>query len=626
MSAGLWDTEAEQQAERSLYVVPECESEAALKSCGFDAIDATNPVKTATAAKKAAKEGRVVVVVGQPDDTLARWLASTPGIVLRELSLPPSSSSVWGLLGYMPSFKAWGENEQVIGRITWVTWAMGSRAVAIQTAGAVADVKDRDEARPFDLSLVTELPGLLGEVTRWMIASSIRPQPALCLGSAIATLGAVMGQRVATETDLRTNVYCLGIGETACGKDASVSRPSQLLMRAGLHQFVGPGEWKSDSGLRAALQAKPSHVALLDEFTKKLAAMTQKGSPHLVAIREKMLEVFSKASSLWLASAYADVTNRPPVEINCPNLCVYGTGVPSELFAAMDRSSLSDGFLNRWLVFMADDQQPARQNPGRGTPPAELVASLQQLHANLGSMGSLVGANPNAMPEARIVPWADDARDRMAQIEDLADERVRTLRQERSGAVDLWVRFGAHVAKLALIRSVAIDHQKPIGLEDLAWAERVVLWCGERMAYETETRVADSPHEAATKRVLREIVAAGPSGIRLMDLTRSTQWLQGTVRRDILHTLEESGQVTKQIVQTAGRPTILWRAAQHAGPQVAPVVELEITSHTESRQEFGLECGENSDLRETRQTLPSTFLQGGGLKEVPARSADPDAT
>lgn len=560
----------EHEAERALYVVPESESVRALQACGFDAADATKPAMLVKAATNATKDGRAVVVVGQPDDAVIRYLAEVPGIDLREVALPPTSTSVWAMLGHVPSLRPWTQDDATVGRITWVTWAGGmGRAVGIATQPAV-QVEADTFSRPFDTRLATECPGLIGQVVNWMLAASIRPQPALCLASAIATIGAVAGQRVATETDLRTNVYCLGIGETACGKDAGVSLPPTLLMRAGLHQFVGPGEWKSDSGLRAAIQAKPSHVAFLDEFTKKLAAMGSAHAPHLRAIREKMLEVFSKASGPWLAVAYADVQNRPPVEINCPNLCVYGTGVPSELFASLDRGALADGFLNRWLVFFADNQMPARQNPGRGGPPADLIAQLVEFDRKLGTKGSLVGANQNALPEARTVCWTDEARERMREIENQLDERVGQLREAKSPVTDLWVRVGAHMAKLALIRSVGIDPAKPIDLHDLAWSEQVVVWCVERMVLETESRVADSQHEAATKRVLREIVDAGPEGMSSSDMTRKTQWLTRAVRADILATLEESGQVVKSVVRSgqAGRPSLRWRAARFAGPKV----------------------------------------------------------
>lgn len=407
--------------------------------------------------------------------------------------------------------------------------------------------------RPFPRELMN-VPGLVGEVAAWMVASSTRQQHAMCLASAIVTLGAVLGRRVATPTDLRTNVYCLGIGETACGKDPGVRLPHQLLTRAKLGTLVGPGEWKSDSGLRAALQDAPSHAAYCDEFTKLLDSMSGRQVPaHLKGIKRYLLELWAASNSVHLSPAYANRVLNKPVEIEQPNLCLYGTGVPSELFSSLDRGAVSDGFLNRILIFFADEQMPVRRRVGRAEPPAELVERLVALAkaTDVGALSTIPGARPNA----RMIAMTAEAEAELARIELENDERIARLRAEGEQLSDLWVRLGAHVAKLALIRSAADDPKREIGLADVLWARDLVVWCLERTMAEADSRVSDSAQEAATKRVKRIVAEAGARGLSSSDLTRKTQWLKRGERKDIVATLIEGGDivaVTNEVAR-AGR-------------------------------------------------------------------------
>lgn len=430
------------------------------------------------------------------------------------------------------------------------------------------------KARPFPRELMNG-DGLLFDVAHWMVKSSKRPQHAMCLASAIVTIGAVLGRRVATPSDLRSNVYCLGIGETGCGKDPGVRLPHALLNRAGLGSLVGPGEWKSDSGLRAALIDAPSHAAYCDEFTKMLDQMSGRQVPaHLKGIKRYLLELWAASNSVHLSPAYANRALNKPVELEQPNLCVYGTGVPSELFSSLDRGALQDGFLNRILVFWADDQLPPSQTIGRAEPPTEIVERLAAL-AKATDVGAL-SVVPGTRPNAAVVEMTPDAAAMLAELESANDRRVIEMRGRGDALSDLWIRLGAHVAKVALIRAAADDTrtERRIDAVDMKWATELVCWSLERTMIEAESRVADSQQESLTKRVLRLIADAGAAGITASTLTRRTQWLRRGDRKDILATLVEGGQAVAESseVEREGRgkvAVVTYRAAQHAGLSAA---------------------------------------------------------
>lgn len=423
------------------------------------------------------------------------------------------------------------------------------------------------DTAPFPAALL-DCSGLVGDVAQWMISISPRPQPALCLASTITTLGAILGRRVRTPSNLRTNIYALGIGETGCGKDPSIKLPVSLLGHSGLERFIGAGEWKSDSGLRAALMHEPSHVCLIDEFTKILRSLSgDRIPPHLGGIKRYLLEMFTGAGSAHLAPAYADRKVNAPVVIIEPNLCVYGVGVPSDLFGALDRGALQDGFLNRFLLFFADDQRPPRQRTEADSiPPEDITRRLRALDARLSesikAAGNLAGktVNPGSATCCQTVPMLPQARDLIDEIESEIDRKVERWRDDGNPIAVLWNRFAEHVQKLALIRVAADDRAREIGAQDISWARELATWCMNRTHRLAEAHVADSQTEADTKRVLRLIAAAGEIGLTANQVARRTQWLRRGDRKDIMQTLVESGQVLAITSGTPQHPSTTYRA------------------------------------------------------------------
>jgi hypothetical protein len=425
----------------------------------------------------------------------------------------------------------------------------------------------KDEGGPFKRHWLN-IPGLLGDITQWILDSSPRQQPALCLASAIATLGAIMGRRVSTPSDLRTNVYTLGIGPTACGKDASVKYPSILLTHAGLDRLIGPGEWRSDAGLRASLVEQPSHCSYQDEFTKQLALMNHKNaSTYVQGIRGLLLKCATSANGVLPAAAMADRKLNPPTPINQPNLCVYGTGVPTDLFSTLDRSSLRDGLLNRFLIFYVDEDFPPRRDTIRAVPPIELVERVKQLARDLQPASGALAAMDGSMAVAnqcRVIPLEDDADKLAKEYRDWADEETKRRRKSDDPLADLWCRAAEHMMKIALIRAVGDSPSGPIRHADIDWACSIVTWCTERTQIEARGKLNDSSYEAQVQQVLAAIRNAGPGGISAGMLARRCRSIPRNIRGDALRDLAESKDigVRQPPKGKVGRPTATYVATR----------------------------------------------------------------
>jgi len=432
---------------------------------------------------------------------------------------------------------------------------------------------------PFDRDLLDYAPGFVGRLGRWVESRSIRPQPATCLAAALTAVGALLGRRIASPTDLRTNLYTLGIGETGCGKEASLKMPELLFRRAQIDQFVGDGRWKSDSGLRSALMQKPSQFCPMDEFVKQLMNMAgDRVPPHLAGIKDHVLSLFGCASGVHHASAYADREKNAPVVLNEPNLCIYGTGVPADLFKAMDGGAVADGFLNRFLVFFVDDPLPPIQYVPRETRYDEMIADVQQLEECSRPDGDLTGITSDQTVDTGCVTlrFTSEAQTAVDEIQQANDDRIREMRAANNPMADLWNRFTEHVIKIALVAAGSEwvpDNVPKVTVSHVRWAERLAMWCLGRTQAAAERYVADSQVEAKVKRVLRILEEAGEDGMTASQLTRKTYWLSRFERKDVIATLADGGQIIAHSVPTKRRPVTTYWASQFVPQSVADAIE-----------------------------------------------------
>jgi len=403
-----------------------------------------------------------------------------------------------------------------------------------------------DSPRPFPMHLV-DGDDLLSRATQWIYKTARRPQPALALANTICMVGAVAGRRVENETKLRTNFYAVGIGGTSCGKEHSMQCTVELLEAAGLEKWIGPGGWKSGSAIVTSIHSHPMQLCNLDELGKILLASSGPRAPsHLLDVRKVLLELFGRANGIYFGDAYADERINPRKKIREPHLCYYGATVPEPFFDALQSSSLTDGFVNRHLVFPVDDDSP-KPRPLRAIsslPRDPIVESLRLFEEGTRPPGLAGCALPEMASNCRRIPYTDEAAALWEKIEIDNDMRVADLRARQSKVAEVWCRFPAHVAKLALLKAVARDPRAQfVDVADVLWGKELATWCTERLQLMAANRIADNDTERNTLRVLRFIVDAGAAGISQSNLTKKTFWLTKRERDDIVATLGLARQI-----------------------------------------------------------------------------------
>lgn len=337
-----------------------------------------------------------------------------------------------------------------------------------------------------------DLPGVIGDTTRWICATAIKPQPELALLNTLAVAGAVFGRRYASPIDTRTNVYTVGLAPTAAGKDHSRKQMGKLLNAAGLADFLGPDELISDRGTLRGLEEFPAVCAQLDEFGHVLKSISDPKAPsYLRGISKVLMQLYSSSSGFYKGGTYASNMAKP-IAINAPHLCIYGTTTSETYAEAITKGAVKDGSLNRFIVVPSACGYPPRR---RGTidmaVPDKLAASWAAF-APPRRQTSTLGETP------LTVQWGSCER-RIDDLGDMEDDRMR----QGGGTAPLWGRFRENVIKIAMVLAIARNPEYPVMSDsDLDVAVGLVGYSVAMMEELVENSVAESDFDALCNRAL----------------------------------------------------------------------------------------------------------------------------
>ena len=410
--------------------------------------------------------------------------------------------------------------------------------------------------------------GVLGDLMHLMTTTAKRPQPVLALGASLCAVGALMGRKYRTESNIRSNLYVVGIAESGAGKNHSRVVINEVFRQANLLQYLGGNKIASGSGLLAAILRQPAILFQLDEFGMFLsAAADRKRSPRYVCeILDLMTELYTTAGTSYFGVEYAsNQNNNAHRAIHQPCACIYGTTTPIHFWQALQAANVADGSLARFLILQSEEDFPdSNKSFGRIDPSAGLIRHLQLIHRAGGKLdGNLadVGGVEEVTVEPRVVRLSDSAKSVLEQLdEDLLDQ----LRDSKgTGHTSILARIEENSTKLALIRAVSRDPVDPfITSEDASWGILLARHCAEQTIREVSLRVSENPTESYHKRALLILQSAGLEGMTKREFTRRTQYMDLHQRDSILKTLVEADLVVLEMRQARGRPAQVLKVKQ----------------------------------------------------------------
>jgi len=490
----------------------------------------------------------VMKATGGDLDVAVDWLKDALGIVIKTV--------------FQPDLEPTQSDLAVVDVVPQVT----DQQVAAQAANAQPKQPWRRtavKASPL-VPLMGGIPpamGALGKLCDHINATSIRSQPILALGAAICALGTLAGRKYRSPTDLRTNIYLVSLADSGAGKDHARTVIDRLFADIlGCGGRLGGDKIASGAGLLSAVTRNPAILFQLDEFGAFLQAIANryKAPPHLIEILNNLTQLFTTSNKTFRGTEYANQRERPRQEIIQPCVSVYGTTVPSNFWKALETNSAVDGSLARFLVLETDVNYPDDKIPSQQVVPLDLIDLLSRICNPLS--GSNMGGYGTLIPDLLTVGYSPAAASELRVIGSVTLDKLRKF--EGTPYTGFWARRQEHTIKVAMIHAIGRNPEDPIiDLDDVAFGLAITDRSIKLMIQGVERFVSDNNAENLAKRVVEVVRKSKNAEITKSALYARTLFL-GRDRENTLKALEESGLLYKEIIQTTGRPKMVYRLSE----------------------------------------------------------------
>jgi hypothetical protein len=389
------------------------------------------------------------------------------------------------------------------------------------------------------LEPLTKVPGVVGDVIDWIVATARRPNRVLALGAAITLVGTLIGRRVAGPTRSATHLYVVPVGPTGSGKQHLFDSTTALIKAAGAQSHIGPGEFISMPAVVNFIMRKPLALCLQDEYGAFLRRITSKKASGFENAISKILRTLWATS--FSAMATAEWASREMKIIQSPAISILGLSTPDEFHSALQGDSVANGFLNRFLVLnsniRAADIEP-QYEPGK--VPRQLSAALRNLYLWSGPQSLLQIDNPEIAFAPDVLPWANEQA--AACYRDF--ERLRDEHMDDDPKLKPYIaRAGEIAVRLATIRAAgrwALGAS--IDCSDMEWGVAIAWTAGQTLAEAAMHSAPETERGIFSEKIVGLIQRRGPMKVRDIQA-----YIRGRLRsseiKDILAQGVEAGEI-----------------------------------------------------------------------------------
>jgi len=423
--------------------------------------------------------------------------------------------------------------------------------------GTEPATKSADTADSDDVDAMPEVllrpNGLLSEIMDYTLETSKYPQPEIALASAICLLSVLTGRKVCDAIDTRTNVYVLTVNPARSGKDRPREVNKEILYLSNGQEMVGPERIGSHAGLVSWVDKSPAILFQIDELGRLLATTKNASkAPHLYSIPTVLMSLYSSATNIWIADAYADTKKTKAVDQ--PHCVVLGTTTAETLWPNLSTENIEDGLMGRLLVFEGQGYVDFKDDVRKKPVPSGLLQAASWWVAY--KPGEQIGNLGRFHPVPHVVQHQPDAWAAfLTHVKDINTRR----KKENPFRAAVWSGTGEKTAKLALIHACSRARGTPdlITVEDVTWGKRLANWLTRKMLLKCVEEVSENEVEAKPKRILRII---GKQKLPRNELVRRLQWMRPRERQEVLNDMIECGLLACEIESTGGRPkTWYWK-------------------------------------------------------------------
>jgi hypothetical protein len=325
---------------------------------------------------------------------------------------------------------------------------------------------------------ITNPPGILGDIARWITATAPKAQPELSLAAAIS-LAATCTQRIYRSNLANfTSLYVVMVAKSTEGKEHPQSCVERVLATAGLENLVAGSGYTSSGAVFSALLKQPSHIAIIDEMGKLLKLSRSKGNANSEAAIDKLVEAFGKLNGVMRPPVYSTMTlsksqasgMQGAQMIHNPAVTILGATTPSTFYGNLTDDLVQDGFLGRLIVVESSQPRQLARFVDQTEPPQRIIDWCKAVNSPPQRQGNLAEVAMAEMP-ANTVAMSINAE---------CEELMRAFETELNQLKDqfepehldvLLGRTFEKALRLAMIAAKACDKNAlSVNREHLEWA------------------------------------------------------------------------------------------------------------------------------------------------------------
>jgi hypothetical protein len=426
----------------------------------------------------------------------------------------------------------------------------------------------------------TRPDGVLGEITDFTLRVSPQPNRPLAVGAALVTVSVLCGRWLYGPTGTGLGIYVIELADTGVGKDAPLSVPERVLRAAGLEHLHTTGKAFSLSAFEQMMIERPCCLATVDEigaslfgrmshrgananeegirtFLQEMWSRTQSKGPFRLTNRARQLEKL--IDKLKLENLLRDAIPRP-------NFTLFGASGPRRFWENIAPGSIQDGFLNRYLIIVADPRgQWQEVSEAADVVPQSIAEALSSLvpalvvtEGDLSYDGGVydIKAAPEALDGvAHRLPWESN---KVKVRADAFQKQVADIIDNNPEEKDLVSRVFETAIRLASIHAVSrAGREARVTMRDLDWGIALSLHAGRTLITSAERFMAENELESKFNRIRNLIMDAGL--ITRSNLLRQLRSISARERNDIIKHLIEEGSVKEVQIATKGRAVVGWK-------------------------------------------------------------------
>lgn len=395
------------------------------------------------------------------------------------------------------------------------------------------------------------IPGYISRVMDYCMETAPYPNQALAFAGALSLQAFFVGRKARDPGDNRSNIYLLALAHSASGKDWPRKLNAKILYKTDQGECLGDA-FASGEGLQDALHETPSMIFQSDEFDTMLRASKTAKDGRFESILNTLLKTFSSSNSVMQMRKRAGGASNGTIDQ--PSLTIFGTAIPSCFYSALSPEMLVNGILGRMIIIEAGARGSGQQACPIEVPDpilsiAQYWKSFQpprryELDTELAVLAVPYTGN------AQSIAWdfrmeCDEYRDHYARFDD--DVRIA-----------LWGRASEYASKLALIYACSENHKSPvITPEAVQWSTKFMMHQVKRMLFMVDGYVSASQFDADCLAIKRKLREAGQPMAHQTLLKRMK--VPAKMFRDLVHTLEQRGEVIATTSPTSRKPAIFYQ-------------------------------------------------------------------